>query len=168
MLKNGFISFCNETLHMHTVCIIVISHAPLSWLQSAWLQTILRFLVRAQKPIWVFPLVAWEGGCSLRVGIYQMLLPLWGTIIDLGSAGSEFPPSRPTFAQTLPPSPASGGSFNNFWTIKISDMKWCNLLHWSFMRLPFLLYISHLSIKNYNVNHSSPQNMIFYGYCCCC
>lgn len=59
---------------------------------SAWLQTTLVFLVRAQTPIWAVPLVACEGGCSLRVGIYQMLLPLWETIINLGSAGNGFPP----------------------------------------------------------------------------
>ncbi len=59
---------------------------------SAWLQTTLVFLVWAQTPIWAIPLVAFEGGCSLRVGIYQMLLPLWETIINLGSAGNGFPP----------------------------------------------------------------------------
>lgn len=59
---------------------------------SAWLQTTLVFLVRAQTPIWAIPLVACEGGCSLRVGIYQMLLPLWETIINLGSAGNGSPP----------------------------------------------------------------------------
>lgn len=59
---------------------------------SAWLQTTLVFLVWAQTPIWAVPLVSCEGGCSLRVGIYQMLLPLRETIINLGSAGNGFPP----------------------------------------------------------------------------
>lgn len=90
---------------------------------SAWLQTTLVFLVRAQTPIWAVPLVACERGCSLRVGIYQMLLPLRETIINLGSAGNRFPPIAAHICSPLVDQ-------LKFRTIKISEilMESCSLL----------------------------------------
>ncbi len=101
---------------------------------SAWLQTTLVFLVRAQTPIWAVPLVAFEGGCSLRVGIYQMLLPLWETIINLGSAGNGFPPiAAHICSNTLSPLLDRSITFKQF---KNSDIR---------RKSCFLLFFSHHS-----------------------
>ncbi len=83
---------------------------------SAWLQTTLVFLVWAQTPIWAIPLVAFEGGCSLRVGIYQMLLRCERRSSIWVQLAMDFPPlAAHICSNTLY---ASCGSLNNFQTIK--------------------------------------------------
>lgn len=99
---------------------------------SAWLQTTLVFLVWAQTSIWAIPLVVCEGGCSLRVGIYQMLLPLWETIINLGSAGNGFPPiAAHICSNTLSPLVDRSITFKQ---LKNSDIR---------RKSCFLLFFSH-------------------------
>lgn len=102
---------------------------------SAWLQTTLVFLVRAQTPIWAVPLVACERGLFSACG---HLPDAAAAVRDDHQSGFSWQWISPHCGpHLLKHTLASGGSLNNFQTIKnFRDMK--EILHPSVLQSSLL------------------------------